>query len=64
MSNETGWGGKRAGAGRRPAASDGTELRMRSLRASDSEWETIKEFAKRLKDQPEQAENILRMFKD
>lgn len=48
-----GWGGKRAGAGRRPAAADGTERKMRSLRASDAEWEAIKQFAKFIKDNPD-----------
>lgn len=57
--NKNGWGGKREGAGRRPAAIDGTERRMRSLRASDEEWETIKAFAKILKDDPERAERML-----
>ena len=37
-----GWGGKREGAGRRPQAIDGSERKMRSLRASDYEWEIIK----------------------
>lgn len=57
--NKNGWGGAREGAGRRPAAKDGTERRMRSLRASDGEWETIKAFAKILKDDPERAERML-----
>ena len=60
MSNETGWGGKRAGAGRRPAAKDGTERKMRSLRASDGEWVTIKEFAKILKDDPDRATRMMK----
>ena len=42
MSNETGWGGRRKGAGRRPIAADGTERKMRSMRASNREWEVIK----------------------
>lgn len=57
--NKNGWGGAREGAGRRPAAKDGTERRMRSLRASDGEWETIKAFAKILKDDPERAKRML-----
>ena len=59
MSNEAGWGGKREGAGRRPRAKDGTERKMRSMRASDGEWETIKKFAKMLKENPEKAEEII-----
>lgn len=58
--NKSGWGGRREGAGRRPAAQDGTDRRMRSLRASDGEWETIKAFAKILKDDPERAVRMLR----
>ena len=54
-----GWGGKRAGAGRRPRAVDGTERKMRSLRASDAEWEAIKAFAKFIKDHPEKTQTIL-----
>jgi len=60
VSNENGWGGKRAGAGRRPAAQDGTERKMRSLRASDAEWETIKTFAKVLKDDPVRAARMMK----
>lgn len=52
-------GGAREGAGRRPAAHDGTERKMRSTRASDAEWELIKEFAAILKDNPEKAEKII-----
>lgn len=52
-------GGAREGAGRRPAAHDGTERKMRSTRASDAEWELIKKFATILKDNPEKAEKIL-----
>ena len=56
---KNGWGGKRAGAGRRPGAADGTERKMRSLRASDAEWEAIKAFAKFIKDHPEKTQDIL-----
>lgn len=59
MANENGWGGKREGAGRRPAPRDGTERKMRSLRASDMEWEVIKAFAKRIKDHPEEMDKWL-----
>lgn len=54
-----GWGGKREGAGRRPQSHDGTERKMRSLRASDAEWETIKLFAKYLKDDAEKANKLI-----
>lgn len=57
------WGGRREGAGRRPQAKDGTERKMRSLRASDSEWELIKEFAKFTKDNEEKARAVLNAFK-
>lgn len=57
--NKNGWGGRRAGAGRRPSSPDGTERRMRSLRASDGEWETIKAFVKILKDDPERAARMM-----
>ena len=59
MDSKTGWGGKRQGAGRRPAAADGTERKMRSLRASDGEWEMIRQFAKILKEDSERAAKIL-----
>ena len=57
--NKNTWGGKREGAGRRPKAHDGTERKMRSTRASDEEWELIKEFAQLLKDSPENAKELL-----
>lgn len=57
--NKNTWGGKREGAGRRPKAHDGTERKMRSTRASDEEWELIKEFAQLLKDSPEKAKELL-----
>ena len=60
--NKTGWGGKREGAGRRPKAHDGTERKMRSTRASDEEWEIIKQFAQLLKDDPERAREIMSML--
>lgn len=58
-----GWGGKREGAGRRPEAADGTERKMRSLRASDGEWEAIKKFAKHIKDNPGKMPEILHNLK-
>ncbi len=59
-----GWGGKREGAGRRPGAADGTERRMRSMRASDAEWEAIKLFAKYIKDNPDSMNEILVQMKN
>lgn len=61
--NKNTWGGKREGAGRRPKAHDGTERKMRSTRASDEEWELIKEFAQLLKDSPEKAKTVLQALK-
>ena len=58
-----GWGGKREGAGRRPQATDGSERKMRSLRASHYEWEIIKLCATIIKDNPEKAEKILSKLK-
>ncbi len=58
-----GWGGKREGAGRRPGAADGTERKMRSLRASDGEWDAIKIFAKYIKDNPGSVSGILDKLK-
>ena len=49
------WGGKRAGAGRRPASPDGELRAMHSMRATTKEWEIIKAFAKILKDDRERA---------
>jgi hypothetical protein len=60
MNKPSGRGGKREGAGRRRAAQDGTLRKARSVRASDGEWETIKEFAKILKDDPERAARIMK----
>lgn len=57
------WGGKREGAGRRPAAVDGTERKMRSTRASDEEWELIKSFAQFVKDNPNKAKDVIESIK-
>lgn len=56
-------GGKREGAGRRPAAHDGTERKMRSTRASDEEWELIKCFAQFVKDNPDKAKEFIESIK-
>ena len=63
MQMANGWGGKREGAGRRPGAADGTERKMRSLRASDGEWDAIKIFAKYIKDNPGSVSEILDKLK-
>ena len=59
-----GWGGKREGAGRRPQATDGSERKMRSLRASDHEWEIIKLCAAIIKKKKKKAEKILLELKN
>ena len=42
---------------------DGTERKMRFTRASDEEWELIKEFAQLLKDNPEKAKQLIHDLK-
>lgn len=59
MANDRNWGGAREGAGRKITAEDGKVRKMRSTRASDAEWELIKEFATILKDNPEKAAKII-----
>ena len=54
------WGGKRKGAGRKRTSDDGLLRKMRSLRASNSEWETIKAFAAILKHDPERAARMMK----
>lgn len=55
-----GWGGRRKNQTGRPRTSpEGVTRKMRSTRASDSEWEVIKRFAKCLKDNPERAEQLV-----
>jgi hypothetical protein len=48
MSDEQKRGGLRVGAGR-PALPPGEKRKMRSLKATDEEWEKIKAFAKQIK---------------
>lgn len=45
--SKTGWGGARAGAGR--PLTGGEVRKQRQTRATDAEWEIIKEFCKLLK---------------
>lgn len=53
-------GGAREGAGRKRTAPEGTLRKSRTLRASDSEWETIKEFARVLKHDLERAARMMK----
>ena len=57
--NKNGWGGKREGAGRKATSPEGVPRKQHQLRASDSEWEKIRLFAKILKGDPERAERML-----
>ena len=60
-----GWGGRRANQTGRPRTSpDGTLRVQHSLRASASEWEIIKDFARILKHRPERAEKMVRELKE
>ena len=55
------WGGKRTGAGRKPAPPprDGSERRIRSIKVGDEEWLLIKAFEKLVKSDPERAKRLL-----
>ncbi|MBE6091938.1 MAG: hypothetical protein E7201_01985 [Selenomonas ruminantium] len=57
--NKNGWGGARAGAGRKPTAPEGIPRKQHQLRASDSEWEKIRQFAKIVKSDPGRADRML-----
>ena len=52
-------GGAREGAGRKRTAPEGTLRKSRTLRASDSEWTIIKDFARVLKHDPERAAQLV-----
>ncbi len=52
------WGGKRKGAGRPLTA--GVVRKQRQLRATDEEWEIIKEFSKILKKDKAHAERMMK----
>lgn len=52
-------GGAREGAGRKRTAPDGELRKMRSLRASDAEWELIKKFAAMVKGDIDQAMRMI-----
>lgn len=60
---KTGRGGAREGAGRKRTSPEGTVRKSRTLRASDSEWEIIKDFARVLKHDPERAEQLVAELK-
>lgn len=53
-------GGYREGAGRKNTAPEGEVRKMCSMRASESEWELIKEFAAIVKKDMAKAERILK----
>lgn len=55
------WGGKRMGAGRKPAPPprDGSERRIRSVKVGDEEWQLIKAFEKLAKSDPERAKRLV-----
>lgn len=56
---KNGWGGAREGAGRKVTSPEGVPRKQHQLRASDSEWEQIRLFAKILKSDPERAARML-----
>lgn len=62
MSNTTGWGGKRAGAGRPKGTTKDTSVQRKqhAVRAFDDEWELIKEFASIVKKDRERAERMMK----
>lgn len=55
-----GWGGARPGAGRVLTSPEGVPRKQRQLRASDSEWELVREFATIVKSDPERAKRMLK----
>lgn len=57
MTDTAKWGGKREGAGRPLTA--GEVRKQRQLRATEKEWEIIKEFAKILKKDPKRVERMM-----
>lgn len=57
-------GGAREGAGRKRTAPEGTTRGSHTLRASESEWEIIKDFARILKHDPERAAKMVRELKE
>ena len=56
-------GGKREGAGRKCDNPNGEKRKMRSLRATDEEWEKIQWFAQYMKHSKINAENIIDKIK-
>ena len=59
--NKRNWGGKREGAGRPLTA--GTPRKQRTLRASDEEWDIIREFSALLKKDKQKALEALSIIK-
>ena len=59
---KTGWGGKRAGAGRPKGTTKDISMvrKQRQVRAFDEEWEMIKEFAAIVKKDPVRAKDLLK----
>lgn len=53
------WGGVRPGAGR-PKKPEKDLRKMKSMRATDDEWELIKEFSKIVKKDPERAKRMMK----
>ena len=53
------WGGARPGAGRVSTAPEGVPRKQRQLRASDSEWGMVRQFAAIVKSDPDRAQRIL-----
>lgn len=65
MTNEkksSNWGGVRPGAGR-PKKAEEDLRKMKSMRATDEEWELIKEFSRIVKKDPERAKKALEQLK-
>lgn len=59
MEQKNTWGGKREGAGRKATAPDGLPRKQHQLRASDSEWELIRQLAAIVKKHPEKVKEFL-----
>lgn len=56
---ENTWGGARAGSGRKLTAPEGVPRKQHQLRASDSEWELIRQLAAIVKKNPEKVKEFL-----
>ena len=62
MSNTTGWGGKRTGAGRPKGTTKDVSVQRKQhqVRAFDDEWEIIKALAAIVKKDPERAKQMMK----